>query len=146
MIIILIILFILIIILHYFSKNSPLIENLEGSNTDATTDATTNATTNATTDATTNATTGATTGDEQYQHYSDIENNQKTGPLFLALKNAANISSLHSKISALSNMNEQVTNLDAQVKTNSKAILRIGQEISKYAYSAVGATPPKVTG
>ena len=133
MIIILIILFILIIILHYFSKNSPLIENLDSSvNADATTSATTDAT---------NATT-----DEQYQHYSDIENNQKTGPLFLALKNAANISSLHSKISALSNMNEQVTNLDTQVKTNSKAILRLGQEISKYAYSAVGATAPKVTG
>lgn len=133
MIIILIILFILIIILHYFSKNSPLIENLDSSvNADATTSATTDATN--------------TTTDEQYQHYSDIENNQKTGPLFLALKNAANISSLHSKISALSNMNEQVTNLDTQVKTNSKAILRLGQEISKYAYSAVGATPPKVTG
>jgi len=136
MIIILIILFILIIILHYFSKNSPLIENLDSS---VNADATTSATTSATTDATN-------TTDEQYQHYSDIENNQKTGPLFLALKNAANISSLHSKISALSNMNEQVTNLDTQVKTNSKAILRLGQEISKYAYSAVGATPPKVTG
>ena len=124
---ILIILLILIIFLHYLCNKTQLIENLDN-------------------EQPTN------TNEEVYQHYTDLEKDEKNGPLFLAFKNAANISSLYSKISNLNNLKANITDISGQTHANSKALLKIGEQIGKLVHAnthtPTGGLPavPKVTG
>jgi hypothetical protein len=79
----------------------------------------------------------------KYQEYTDLKNNNKTGPLFLALKNAANISSLHSKISGLNNLKEKINVIDSKVNLNGKALTQLSNHLSKISQTFTGKTPQK---
>ena len=112
MVIILLILLILITILHCYFRGNSLIENLD--NTSETVSSTDNTSTDETND---------------YKPYSELQENSKQGSMFLAMKNAANIASLHSEFSRLKNLPYDITNIKGQVKTNSKALINIGKQI-----------------
>ena len=107
MVIILLILLILITILHCYFRGNSLIENLDNSS----------------------ETVSSTDETNDYKPYSELQENSKQGPMFLAMKNAANIASLHSEFSRLKNLPYDITNIKSQVKTNSKALINIGKQI-----------------
>ena len=54
-----------------------------------------------------------------------------SNPLFLALKNAANISALQSKISEFGNLKEELDKIQYQVNSNTKGLTGITHQISK---------------
>ena len=112
-IIILLLLLISLALLHFLYNDRCLIENLdsESDNTDDTED---------TEDSSV-----------QYQPYTDLSEDPINGPMFLAMKNAANISALHSQLSALKNVPSQISDLSGVANSNSKAIVNIGKEIHK---------------
>ena len=108
-IIILLLLLISLALLHFLYNDRCLIENLD--NTEDTED---------TEDSSV-----------QYQPYTDLSEDPKNGPMFLAMKNAANISALHSQLSALKNVPSQISDISGVANSNSKAIVNIGKEIHK---------------
>lgn len=118
MLIILIIILILIIFLHYFCNKTKLIENLDDDSQ---------------------------TNNEEYQHYTDLEKDEKGGPLFLAFKNAANISSLHSEISELNNLKTKITDISGQTHANSKALLKLSEQIGKLVHINPGTSIERST-
>tara|TARA_B100001093_G_scaffold508672_1_gene571319 strand:- start:4164 stop:4526 length:363 start_codon:yes stop_codon:yes gene_type:complete len=73
--------------------------------------------------------------DEEYQKYRNLENNEKNGPLFLALKNAANISALHSQISGINNLKERISDIENQVKVNNKGIMNLTNHLNQLGKS-----------
>ena len=152
-IIIIIILLFLIILLKYLCATTSIIENLDTSTPDTSTSDTLTSDTS-TSDTSTSDTlpqipqipqipiVPPNTIDAQYQHYRDLETNNQNGPMFLALKNAANIATLHTQLGLLSNIKEQVFDISGQVQTNSAALVQIGNHISDLAFSTVGGAPP----
>ena len=117
-IIILLLLLISLALLHFLYNDRCLIENLdnESDNTDNIDDTEDTEDTDSTI---------------QYQPYTDLSEDPKNGPMFLAMKNAANISALHSQLSALKNVPFQISDLSGIAHSNSKAIVNIGKEIYK---------------
>ena len=109
-IIILLLLLIVIVLLHFLYKGTSLIENLDdmGNSDDSGT---------------------SNTGPDNYQPYNDLVQNPQKGPMFLAMKNAANISALHSQLTALKTVPYEISDLSGQVHTNSKALVNIGKQI-----------------
>ena len=122
--VILILLLFSIILLYHFCTNTPLIENIDNNSEE---------------------------DDDDYANNNSYQN-QSNNPLFIALKNAANISTLKSKVAALDNLKEQVASISEQVQTNDDTLSRIGEHINELGYENMGGIPaqgkqmPKVTG
>ena len=106
-IIILLLLLIVIVLLHFLYKGTSLIENLDDMGDSSTSN----------------------TGPDNYQPYNDLVQNPQKGPMFLAMKNAANISALHSQLTALKTVPYEISDLSGEVHTNSKALANIGKQI-----------------
>ena len=108
-----------IILLYHFCTNTPLIENIDNNIAD----------TNVNTD--TNIDTDG--------------HNNSSNPLLIAFKNAANISTLQSKVATLNTMKDQIFKLKEKVKENSMMLSGINKQISKIAFSNFGGKPPPGT-
>lgn len=106
LIILLIIVLFLLILHNFLNTNNKLLENLDNKS-----------------------------DDEEYQKYRNLENNEKNGPLFLALKNAANISALHSQISGINNLKERISDIENHVKANNKGILNLTNHLNQLGKS-----------
>ena len=103
-IIIILVLVILITLLHYFYGGKCLIENFDMNEDDV---------------------------NYTYQSYNDLKYDPKNGPMFLAMKNAANIAALHSQLAALKNIPSEIIDISGMVHQNSSALVNIGKEIHK---------------
>jgi hypothetical protein len=78
-----------------------------------------------------------------YQDYKDLEQSDQHGPMLLGLKNAANISSLHTQLSGLTNVKQEIMDISGQVQINRKALSQLGKQISNLSYSSIGGEPAK---
>ena len=125
MLIILLIILLIVIILYNLCNNHILLENMTDDSTAL------------------NKSQSKDLDQEEYQHYYNLEKDQKTGPLFLALKNAANISSLHSKIDQMKGLKEKVESIQNHVKINTKGISQLSNKLTKYGNSLVGGFASK---
>ena len=109
LVIILITILILLITQNYLYKNYSLLENLDNKTKDE--------------------------DKEEYQPYKSLKNDQKNGPLFLALKNAANISALHSQISGIHKLKDRLGDVEHKVDLNGKALTNLTNHLNKLGKS-----------
>lgn len=72
-------------------------------------------------------------------NYQGYENEEKTDPLFLASKNAANISYLKSRLDEIGDLRKMVEDISGQVSLNSFNIKQIVDASSKKAESLTNA-------
>ncbi len=117
-IIIILVLVILITLLHYFYGGKCLIENFDMNEDDV---------------------------NNTYQSYNDLKDDPKNGPMFLAMKNAANIAALHSQLAALKNIPSEIIDISGMVHQNSNALVNIGKEIHKVGAKRFNTDPTSNT-
>ena len=101
LVIVLIIILILLILQNFLYKNNNLFENLDNQ----------------------------TNTEQNTEQNKPCDHN--SNPLFLALKNAANISALQSKISEFSNLKERLDTVENHVKANTKGLIGITHQFSQ---------------
>ena len=70
-----------------------------------------------------------------YQDYSELQNKD---PMFLAIKNAANISYMKSQLDELSGIKQQILDLSNNVYTNAQQIDQIQQAVQDQAEAVTG--------
>jgi len=72
--------------------------------------------------------------------YTKVDTND---PLILAKINLANISFLHSRITDLGGLKDEISDISNQVMNNSKGIVGVRDAIQKAGYSNFGGKPPE---
>jgi len=70
-----------------------------------------------------------------YQDYNELQNKD---PMFLAIKNAANISYMKSQLDELSGIKQQILDLSNNVYTNAQQIDQIQQAVQDQAEAVTG--------
>jgi hypothetical protein len=115
LVLVLIVLISLIILLHYLCSNNQIIEYLDNPD-----------------DSDKN---------KNYQDYSNLKSDPKNGPLFLATKNAANISVLHTDVDALNKLKEQVSDLSGQILANSQALSTVIKKVTEFPSVPTNSKP-----
>ena len=78
---------------------------------------------------------------QEFQPYTSLQNSPNKGPQFLAIKNAANLQVLQRQLDGLGNIKQKMADLQSQLATNSKAIIKIGQQVQQAGYSVIGGQP-----
>ena len=113
--VILVLLLLTIILLYHFYTNTPLIETMD-------------------------INTAINSNDEDDNKYDNL---QSTNPLFIAIKNAANIATLQTEVNTLNTLKDKLSNITKQVQENSKILFNIDKQISDMASSTIGGKPPE---
>jgi hypothetical protein len=72
--------------------------------------------------------------------YTPIDTND---PLILAKTNAANITFLESKIKNITNLQNELNDINNKIKSNTIQISGVRDSIASAGYSTVGGKPPK---
>jgi len=82
-----------------------------------------------------NTSTSTSTSNTNYQDYNDLQNKD---PMFLAIKNAANISYIKSQLDELTGIKQQILDLSNNVYTNAQQIDQIQQAVQDQAEAVTG--------
>ena len=67
--------------------------------------------------------------EEKYKPYTSLEKDPQNGPLFLALKNAANIQALHKEFDNVNNLKEKIQNNSEKIDANTKSLVTVKKSL-----------------
>ena len=69
---------------------------------------------------------------KEFQPYDNLEQDRVNGPRFLAIKNAANISVLNSRVEKLLNLESRFSKIENRVKINHDGIQNLTNELGNF--------------
>jgi hypothetical protein len=77
--------------------------------------------------------------------FNDYSDEEASNPMFLAMKNASNISVMKAQLDEMKGIGKRITDVETKVDTNEESIQTMAEQVSNGGFASMGIAPEDVT-